>query len=44
MNEFEETLKAFIQDNGIICEHLQFDQAYHSGEEAAISNSIVLYL
>jgi prolyl-tRNA editing enzyme YbaK/EbsC (Cys-tRNA(Pro) deacylase) len=34
MNEFEETLKAFIEDNGINCEHLHFEQSCHSVEEA----------
>lgn len=35
MNEFEEKIKKFIQDNNIEAEHLSFKQSCHSVEEAA---------
>ena len=35
MNEYEEKLKEFMRENGILGEHLSFAQSCHSVEEAA---------
>lgn len=35
MKNYEEKLKRFIEERGIQCEHLVFDQSCHSVEEAA---------
>lgn len=35
MNEYEEKIKKFLQDNNIQGEHLHFEQSCHSVEEAA---------
>ena len=35
MNQYEEKLKKFLQDNNIQGEHLSFNQSCHSVEEAA---------
>lgn len=35
MNQYEEKLKKYIQDNNIQCEYLQFNQSCHSVAEAA---------
>ena len=40
MNEFEEKIKKFIQDNNIEAEHLSFKQSCHSVEEAARAANI----
>ena len=35
MNQYEEKLKKFLQDNNIQGEHLSFNQSCHSVEDAA---------